>query len=114
MLLALIALAKMLKRRASKRFVLVESNEEPQPAAVGNSNSNKDNGAINVIPNIVAIDHDDPVNNNGNNNISIMHDNNFNNNNNNDVNSSSSSSTSSSATTSPGTLLSVTTAGTLK
>lgn len=112
MLLALISLAKMLKRRASKRFVLVESNEEPQPAAAGNSNSNKDNGQINVIPNIVAIDHDDPVNSD-NNNISIMHDNNFNNNNNNnDVNSSSSSS--SSTTTSPGTLLSVTTAGTLK
>lgn len=105
MILALISLAKMLKRRASKRFVLVEAHEEPQHAA---GNSNNDSGTINNnIPNIVAIEHDDVDTDYGsssNNNIGNMHDNNFNNNNMN----------SSLATTTSGNLLSVTPAGTLK
>lgn len=108
MILALISLAKMLKRRASKRFVLVEAHEEPQHAAGNSNNANNDSGTINNnIPNIVAIDHDDIDTDNGsssNNNIGNMHDNNFNNNNMN----------SSLATTTSGHLLSVTPAGTLK
>lgn len=109
MILALISLAKMLKRRASKRFVLVEAHEEPQHAA-GNSNyANNDSGTINNnIPNIVAIEQDDVDTDYGssnNNNIGNMHDNNFNNNNN---------MNSSLATTTSGNLLSVTPAGTLK
>lgn len=110
MILALISLAKMLKRRASKRFVLVEAHEEPQHAAGNSNNANNDSGTINNnIPNIVAIEHDDVDTDYGssssnNNNISNMHDNNFNNNN----------MKSSLATTTTGNLLSVTPAGTLK
>lgn len=108
MILALISLAKMLKRRASKRFVLVEAHEEPQHAAGNSNNANNDSGIINNnIPNIVAIEHDDVDTDYGssnNNNIGNMHDNNFNNNNMN----------SSLATTTSGNLLSVTPAGTLK
>lgn len=108
MILALISLAKMLKRRASKRFVLVEAHEEPQHAAGNSNNANNDSGTINNnIPNIVAIEHDDVDTDYGsssNNNIGNMHDNNFNNNNMN----------SSLATTTSGHLLSVTPAGTLK
>lgn len=109
MILALISLAKMLKRRASKRFVLVEAHEEPQHAAGNSNNANNDSGTINNnIPNIVAIEHDDVDTDYGssnNNNIGNMHDNNFNNNNN---------MNSSLATTTSGNLLSVTPAGTLK
>ncbi|KRF97901.1 uncharacterized protein Dwil_GK27095 [Drosophila willistoni] len=57
MLLALIAFVKMLKRRASKRFVLVESGEEPQSGAGGvNNNDSATSGSIS-IPNFVAIEH---------------------------------------------------------
>lgn len=109
MILALIAFAKMLKRRASKRFVLVEANEEPQNAAGNSNNANNDSGTINNnIPNIVAIEHDDvdtDYSSSSNNNISNMHDNNFNNNNMN---------SSLATTTTAGNLLSVTPAGTLK
>lgn len=108
MILALISLAKMLKRRASKRFVLVEAHEEPQHAAGNSNNANNDSGTINnIIPNIVAIEHDDidtDYGSSNNNKIGNMHDNNFNNNNMN----------SSLATTTSGNLLSVTPAGTLK
>lgn len=109
MILALISLAKMLKRRASKRFVLVEAHEEPQHAAGNSNNANNDSGTINNnIPNIVAIEHvdvDTDYGSSNNNNIGNMHDNKFNNN----INMNSSL-----ATTTSGNLLSVTPAGTLK
>jgi len=73
MILAFIALVKMLKRRASKRFVL-ESGDEPQSSS-GMANPN-DNGPI-QIPQIVAIDqcnHDDNTYNSSSNNNNEIND----------------------------------------
>lgn len=89
MILALIAFAKMLKRRASKRFVLVETGEELLPTTTDNNN------APSAIPNIVAID----LCHNNNGSGSSIDDNHMHSNNNNNASTS---------------LLGVTTAGTIK
>jgi len=76
MILAFIALVKMLKRRASKRFVL-ESGDEPQSSSSSSGMANtNDNGPI-QIPHIVAIDqcnHDDNTYNSSSNNNNEIND----------------------------------------
>lgn len=71
MLLALVELIRMLKRRASKRFVLVESGEDNATASGSGSSSSSGTGTGSssdpVIPHFVAVDcgQDEANNNNG-------------------------------------------------